>query len=68
MKNKRLVMFDDKAYHLKAKTLDGRKVFGAVKRFYNEDKHEEVFLMLHADRYGRPMISNIDLKTLRGCK
>lgn len=59
------MMFNDRAYHLKAKTKDG-EIEGAVKGFYNPKKQEMFYAMLHADHEGKPMVSTVTIDSLEG--
>lgn len=60
----KLMMFNDKAYHVKAKNKNGEWIQGAVHSFFNEKNSEVIYLMLHADANNRkPMISKIDIAT-----
>jgi len=58
-------MFDDAAFHISAKTLRGVNIKGAVHAFLDEKNKEVVYLILHRDEAGRPIVSKIDISTAR---
>lgn len=48
-----------------AKSVDSEDIFtGGVCRFV-DPKGEEVFMMIHQDSYGKPMVSRVELLTIK---
>lgn len=56
-----------KQFQCIAKIIDSDKeVEGGICDFYNNDKQKKVFLVIHKDHEGKPMISQVDPKTIKG--